>query len=125
MRLLSNKKELTSREKVSLSRKSLRSESLQSTGWLAIFCMHCSSATRRWRTNCSSNRLRALFSGTGGTTTPGLFMQSVSYSQRKSEYRRRTENEDLWNKGEVVWKTPDQKSCMLYEASLPVYVQYT
>jgi len=92
----------TSSEKVSLSRKSLKSSSLPKTGWLAIFVIHFSKANRRCFTKVSSNLPMAFLSGTGGTTTPGLLFDKVSYSQRKSEYRRKTEKADFWNAVEVV-----------------------
>lgn len=93
---------LTSRENVSLSRNSFKSGSLCSTGWFAILKIHFSRASLLCCTKEASNRLKGLFSGTGGTTTPGLLFDNVSYNQRKSEYRRRTEKADLENKGEFV-----------------------
>jgi hypothetical protein len=68
----------TSNEKLSLSKNILKSGSLPSIGWLAIFWMHFSRLNRRCLTNWSSNRPKVFFSGTGGTTTPGLLLDSVS-----------------------------------------------
>ena len=94
---------LTSSANESLSRKNLKSWSFWSTGWVATFRKHCSRAPLRRSTNPVSNRPNECFSGTGGTTTPGLLFDNVSYNHRKSEYRLNTENEDFENTGEVVW----------------------
>ena len=69
---------LMSKENVSLSKNSFRSGSFCRTGWLAIFCIHLSRASLRCWTNWSSNLPKVFFSGTGGTTTPGLFAERVS-----------------------------------------------
>lgn len=64
--------------------------------------MQMVSAWRRCDTNVLSNLPMVALDGADGTMTPGCEFVRVSVNHKKSEKRRRTENEDFWKSGEVV-----------------------